>query len=809
MEAEDRKQVAEKARRRAGKSARRAHAFTVLEDISAITARSEDLQETLQRIVEVVAERARTDVCSLYILDPRAQRLTLWATTGLAPSSVGKVTMSVEEGLTGMTIEKLEPVMAVDALTHPRYKFFPETGEEKYHSFLGVPIVERGTPIGVLVVQTLRRRKFSPHEIRVLQTIATQVGGIIMQARLLEDLKSKEKERRDYRRRMVAAIKRLQAYEKKTERAPSQARARSRARLDGLPAAPGFGRGQAHLLQPPVSFELIDDARADHADEEKRRFRRAVKQSAAELGGLGERLSARMPEFDSGIIDAHRMMLEDHGFTRAVESAIDEGLAAEPALKQVVEEYVERFVRMSDGYLRDRAIDVKDVGLRILRNLLGVAEPERPLDKDSVLVAEELTLSDLALIEHEHLNGIVLATGGVTSHASILAKSFEIPTVVGVEHLTEAVHEGDHLVVDGNSGVIYVNPPVDVAREYERLERDYRAFNRELETLKNLPAETTDGRRVSLYANIGLVADLHFAHRHGAQGVGLYRTEFPFLTYREFPDEEEQYELYARVVRDMDGRTVTIRTLDVGADKLPAYMQVPREDNPYLGWRSIRISLEMPEFFKVQLRAVLRVAALGRVRVMFPMISSVEEIRRAKELLAQAKEELGREGREFEPDVQVGMMVEVPSAVALANQLVREVDFFSIGTNDLIQYLLAVDRNNRKVAPLYEPLHPAVLSAVHDVVQAAKGAGKWVGMCGEMASDPLCAVVLLGFGLDDLSMGPFFIPVIKRIIRSVSYAAARNIARDVLEMATVKEVKGYLFDGMKSLGIIELMEIYH
>jgi phosphotransferase system enzyme I (PtsP) len=808
MEAEPRKPAAEP-RGRAAKSRGRTHGLRVLEDISAITARSEDVQEALQRIVEVVAQRVGTDVCSLYILDPRAQRLTLWATIGLAPSSVGKVTMSVEEGLTGMAIEKLEPVMAVDALTHPRYKFFPETGEEKYHSFLGVPIVERGTPIGVLVVQTLRRRKFSPHEIRLLREIASKVGPIIVTARLMEDLKSKEKERRDYRRRMVSAIKRLQAYERTTERPETAARGRGRARLNGLPAAPGFGRGQAHLLQPPVTFDVIDDARTEHPDEDKRRFRRAIKESAAELESLKGRLSERMPEFDAAIIEAHRMMLEDRGFTAKIEAAVDEGHAVESALKRVVEDYVEQFVRMSDGYLRDRAIDVKDVGLRILRNLLGVMEPERPLEKDSVLVAEELTLSDLALIEHQHLRGIVLATGGVTSHASILAKSFEIPTVVGVEHLTETVHEGDDLVVDGNSGVIYVNPAVDVAREYDRLERDYSAFNRELETLKNVPPETTDGRRVSLYANIGLIADLEFAHRHGAQGIGLYRTEFPFLTYREFPDEEEQYELYARVVRGMEGKTVTIRTLDVGADKLPAYMQVPREDNPYLGWRSIRISLEMPEFFKVQLRAILRAAALGRVRIMFPMISSVEEIRRAKELLEEAREELVREGVEFEAGVQVGMMVEVPSAVALANQLIREVDFFSIGTNDLIQYLLAVDRNNRKVAPLYEPLHPAVLSALHDVVQAAKGAGKWVGMCGEMASDPLCTLVLLGSGLDDLSMGPFFIPVIKRIIRSVSYAAARNMARDVLEMSTVKEVKGYLFDGMKSLGIIELMEMYH
>jgi phosphoenolpyruvate-protein phosphotransferase len=397
----------------------------------------------------------------------------------------------------------------------------------------------------------------------------------------------------------------------------------------------------------------------------------------------------------------------------------------------------------------------------------------------------------------------------VTSHATILAKSFEIPTVVGVDHLTDTVHEGDDLIVDGNSGVIEVNPAADIGREYERLAREYHAFNRELETLRAIPAETTDGRRVSLYANVGLVADLPLTRRHGAEGVGLYRTEFPFLTYRDFPDEEEQVRLYSRIVLGMEGRPVTIRTLDIGADKYPGYLQLPREENPFLGWRSIRISFEMPELFKQQLRAILRVATLGRVRLMFPMISSVEDIRRAKELLDEAKDELNREGREFEPDVPVGIMIEVPSAVSLANQLIREVDFFSIGTNDLIQYLLAVDRNNRKVAPLYEPLHPAVLSAVYEAVQAAKGAGKWVGMCGEMASDPLCTLALLGLGLDDLSMGPFFIPVIKRIIRSVSYAAARNIARDVLTMATVKEVKGHLFDGMKSFGIIELMDMYH
>jgi phosphotransferase system enzyme I (PtsP) len=805
MEAETRKGGGA-SRRRPGK---RSQGFTVLEDISGITARSEDLQETLQKVVEVVAERTATEVCSLYILDQRAQRLTLWATTGLDRSAVGKVTMSVEEGLTGMAIEKLEPVMAVDAITHPRYKYFPETGEEKYHSFVGIPIVERGTPIGVLVVQTLRRRRFSRNEIRLLRAIAVQVGGIIAQARLLEDLKTKEKERREYRRRMVAAIKKLQAYETTTGRPETAGGKRSQARLTGLPAAPGFGRGRAHLLQPPVSFALVEEALAEDADEERKRLKRAVAESLVELDRLKDRLATRMPEFDTKIIDAHQMMLEDKTFLGKIDAAIQAGDTAESALKRVAADYLGQFSRMPDGYLRDRAIDLKDVALRVLRNLLGIEEPERPLAEDSVLVAEELTLSDLSTIDHDHLRGILLATGGVTSHASILARSFEIPTVVGVEHLTDAVHEGDELIVDGNSGVLYVNPSGDVAREYERLDREYRAFNRELEGLKHEPAETTDGRRVSLYANIGLIADLMFAHRHGAEGIGLYRTEFPFLTYREFPDEEEQYQLYVRVVRGMEGRPITIRTLDVGADKYPGYLRLPREENPFLGWRSIRISLEMPEFFKVQLRAILRAATEGRVRILFPMISSVEEIRRAKELLEETKDELQREGQEFDPNVPVGMMVEVPSAVTLAHQLIREVDFFSVGTNDLIQYLLAVDRNNRKVAPLYEPLHPAVLAAVHETVQAARGAGKWVGMCGEMASDPLCTLVLVGLGLDDLSMGPFFVPVVKRIIRSIPYGAARTIARDVLSMSTVKEVKGYLFDGMKSLGIIELMEMYH
>lgn len=796
-------------RRPAGDVARRpTGGMRVLEDVSAITARSEDLQETLQQIVDVVTERTGADVCSLYILDPRAQRLTLWATAGLEIGAVGKVTMNVGEGLTGTVIEKLEPVVAIDAAQHPRYKYFPETGEEKFHSYVGVPVVERGTPLGVLVLQTLRQRTFTKNEIRLLKAIAQQVSGIVVQARLLEAVKSEKKERREYQRRMLAAIKRLQAYEKASiEPGPESGK---RTRLSGLPAAPGFGRGKAHILQPPVSFAAIDDRPTADPEEEVVRVKRAVRQSIVELEAVRLRLTKRMPEFDAAIIDAHRAMLEDRGFTGKVEQVIaKQGLAAESALRHVVDELVAKFESIADPYLRERVGDVKDVGLRVLRNLMGVEEPDRALERDSVLVAEDVTLSDLTLIQHDHLAGIVLATGGVTSHASILAKSFEIPTVVGVEHVVDAVREGDDLIVDGNSGVLFLHPAPDVVREYERLDRDYRAFNRALDAEKDLPAETADGRRVALHANIGLVADLMMAHRHGAEGVGLYRTEFPFLSYREFPDEEEQYQIYARVVRGMEGKPVTIRTLDLGADKYPGYMRPLREDNPFLGWRSIRISLEMPDVFRVQLRAILRAATLGRVRILFPMISGLEEIRRAKELLDEAKDELRRDGQDFDATVPIGVMIEVPSAVLLATQLIREVDFFSIGTNDLIQYLLAVDRDNPKVAKLHTPLHPAVLTAINETVHIAKGAGKTVSMCGEMASDPLCTLVLLGMGLDDLSMGPFFIPVIRRIVRSVSFSTARTVTRDVLKMSSIQEIRGHLFDAMKQFDLIEALEMYH
>jgi len=788
---------------------RRGHELSLVDDIGQIIGHSHDLLETLDKITEVVAERMNTEVCSLYIYDAKSASLTLWATTGLDKAVVGKLAMRVDEGLSGLVIERLEPVMAVDALQHPRYKYFPETGEERFHSFLGVPLMQKREPLGVLVVQTRHRRRFTTRQVRLLRAIASQVAGIVIHARLLETLKTREKEREQFRRRLADAMGRLRAYERRDDGIAPRRRKPGQLRLVGAAASPGFAIGKVHKLHPGVLLEEVKERRADDIESEVASFRMAVQAAAEEMEAQKTRIQALAADADVAIFDAQRMMLEDKSFLARIEERIRDGAGAEWAVREVVSNYLEAFAAMSDTYLRERGADLRDIGQRLIRNILGLEDRRRGLSPGSVVVAQELSLSDLSVLERGSLAGVILGSGGVTSHATILAKSFEIPTVVGLGRATELLREGEQVIVDGNAGVVYANPDAEVVREYSRLEREYKAFNAELEAAKDLPAETLDGRRVRLYANIGLLIDLQFAQRHGAEGVGLYRTEFPFLGYKRFPTEEEQLKLYTRVIEGMDYKPVTIRTLDLGADKYPPYLKLGREENPFLGWRSIRISLETVDVFKTQLRAILRAGVVGKVKVLFPMISGLEELRRAKEILEEAAAELERDGLEYDRQMEVGAMIEVPSAATLASKMIGEADFFSIGTNDLIQYLLAVDRNNPKVAALYEPLHPAVFVMIEEVVTAARAAGKPVSMCGEMAADLLCCLPLLGMGIEELSMAPFFIPVVKRFIRSVPFSLAQRVAREVVALPTVREVKGYLFEAVKQLGVVELVDMYH
>ena len=783
--------------------------LALIEDISAIGGDAANtLRETLDKIVTAVATGMEVEVCSLYLFDAQRERLVLRATVGLEQESVGKVSMRVNEGLVGLVVEHGQPVTVADAISHPRYKYFPETGEERYHAFLGVPVQDgRQKPIGVMVVQTLRSRKFGPGEVRLLKTAANQVAQILSHFRLRETLATKEKERDEYRRRMIEANRQLKGYEKiggeTRVKAPVKVR---RPRLVGLAAAPGFGHGVAHVVGTFLS--TIDrNLRARDLRSEHKRLEEALVRSLAELDAVKNRMTPLMPESELKIFDAHKMILQDDEFVGRIRDIVASGYAAESALFRVIDELSAKLLAVADGYLRERATDFRDVGHRLLRHMRQ-DERRNQFGKSTILVAEELTLSQLTLVSHENLVGIALESGGTTSHAALLARAFEIPTVVGVDHLMESVAEGDNLVLDGNSGIVYVNPAPEVEREYQVLHKRYDAFRRDLMADGDEPAATRDGNRVQLLANIALYHDIPLALKYGAEGVGLMRTEFSFLTYEDFPDENQQITLYTRMLESLGKRPVTIRTLDIGADKYPPYMRVPREDNPFLGWRSIRISLEMPSLFKVQLRAILRAAVRHDVKIMFPMISSLEELRRARELLAEAQGELFREGLEHNPAVKVGIMVEVPSAVWLAPRLIREVDFFSIGTNDLIQYLLAADRNNPRVAHLYEALHPAVLSAIAEVVSVARASGKEVCICGEMASDPLATLLLVGMGLDQLSLSPLFIPVIRKIVRETNYRTARLIAHDTLEMASVQEIKGYLIERYRDLGLIKLVEMF-
>ncbi len=782
----------------------------ILADISTLITHSHDLQDTLDQLVATVAERMQTEVCSLYIFDAKKNRLFLVATMGLDPESVGKVSMATGEGLTGLVIEQMKPVMVVDALAHKRYKYFPETHEEHFHSFLGVPLLEKKNPLGVLVVQTSRRREFSRDEIRLLTTISGQAASIILQARLSDNLRSKEEERKQYQKRMNDAMRKLRSYEGTPSETSAKTKQKWRGRLSGLAASPGFGRGQAFVLEPRMELNAIKKKKSRNPKHEIERFRGAVERGIDQISVIKRRMSELISAEEGAIFDVYRLILEDPQIIHQIEQQIRKGgFVAEYAVRVVFERYMESIAKLDNNYLRERTGDVKDAAQRLLETLSGGDGQQYDVPDDAILVAQDLSPADLSMLEGDKFRGIVLATGGVTSHASILAKSFEIPSVVAVEDVMQRVRQGDQLIIDGNAGSLHVNPTAEVINEYDRLKSDYAELNRELGELKDLPAETTDGHRVSLCANVGLLSDVAFAHFHGAQGIGLYRTEIPFLSHRDFPSEEEQYALYKRVVEGMTDKPVTIRTLDIGADKYPSYMRsVAIEPNPFLGWRSIRISLEVEEIFKTQLRAILRVGDLGSVRMLVPMISSLEEIQKVKELLAEAKVELEREGTPFDREMELGIMVEVPSAVQLAERFLREVDFLSIGTNDLIQYLLAVDRSNRKVANLYEPLHPAVLSALNATINAGRKAGKRVSMCGEMAGDPLCALVLLGMGLEEFSMGALYLPVIKKAIRSISYQTAKTTAHEVLKMDTVGEIKRYLFEQIRQLGMVELLEMY-
>jgi phosphotransferase system enzyme I (PtsI) len=562
--------------------------------------------------------------------------------------------------------------------------------------------------------------------------------------------------------------------------------------LKGIAASPGIEIGKAYVLKEQkvtINRENIAD---NMVEKEIKRIEEAIAKSKDQLEKIKEKAERELGQDKAEIFGAHLMVLEDPVFLDEIKAKIRETrITAENAVSIVSQNYIEMFNNMEDEYLKERAADVKDVSDRIIKNILGVPiETLADISEKVIVIAKDLTPSDTAQMNKQKVLAFATDMGGRTSHTAIMARSLEIPAVVGLVDISGQAAAGDVIIVDGNKGVVYINPDEKTLKEYEKLKQDYIKYRQELKQLKDLPGETRDrARRVELSANIGTPKDVKGALENGAEGVGLYRTEFLYMDRENLPSEEEQFKAYKEVAESMAPRPIIIRTLDIGGDKKLPYLEMPDELNPFLGWRAIRMCLDRPHILKTQLRAILRASHYGNLKIMYPMVSRAEEIRKANAILEEARQELRAEGIPFDENLEVGIMVEIPSAAVIADILAKEVDFFSIGTNDLIQYTLAVDRMNEHISILYEPLHPAVLRLIKNVIDASHKAGKWTGMCGEMAGDVTAAPILLGMGLDEFSMSASSIPQVKKIIRSLSYDEAKQIAEKALSLERPEEIR--------------------
>ena len=563
-------------------------------------------------------------------------------------------------------------------------------------------------------------------------------------------------------------------------------------RIQGISGSRGVAVGNVYrYIQEEIVIPDYTVAE-DKVEEEIGKFAAAMAATLKQLDTIRQKALDEMGPEEAAIFEAHMQIAQDPSLSDGIKSLVESSHTnVVAATAQTIETFANIFLGMEDAYMRERGADIKDIGDRLMRNMLGM-NPRglSHISGEVILVAQDLAPSDTASLDKYVVKGIVTAAGGPTSHAAIMARTLEIPAVMGVGDI-ESFVDGDKAVVLGTDGIVEMNPS---DADWDEYTNQAAAFQEELKRLResaNLEATTTDGHHVELFGNIGKAKDAKNALTMGAQGIGLYRTEFLYMENDELPAEDVQFEEYKKVAQDMKGKPVIIRTMDIGGDKELKCLDLPSEMNPFLGYRAIRISLNRPDIFKVQLRALLRASAFGDIHVMYPMIASVEEVKQANAMLDECKEELTAEGKEFNKDIKVGIMIEVPAAAVISPILAKYVDFFSIGTNDLCQYTLAVDRMNEAIGSLYQPLHPGVLRLIKHVIDASHEQGKFTGMCGELASDPVATMILLGLGLDEFSMTASSIPLIKNILRSVSKAECEEVANKALTMDTAEEITAY------------------
>ena len=561
--------------------------------------------------------------------------------------------------------------------------------------------------------------------------------------------------------------------------------------ITGIPASPGIVFGKALVLKEEKIVLDTQKISEDQVEAEVARFYAGRESAVEQLNSIHQRALKSLGEEKAAIFEGHLMILEDEELEEEIIDYLRSNkVNASVAASKIIDQQVEMLSEIDDEYLKERAGDIRDIGNRLIKNILGMHIVDLgDITEESILVAYDLTPSETAQLNLEKVLGFITDIGGRTSHTSIMARSLELPAIVGTNDVTARVNTGDYLILDAVNNRVYVNPTQAEIDELKTLEAKLAEEKAELAKLKDLPAVTLDGHKVDVVANIGTIRDCEGAHRNGAEGVGLYRTEFLFMDRDQLPSEEEQFIAYKEVVEAMEGRLVVLRTMDIGGDKELPYLNLPKEMNPFLGWRAVRIALDRREILHAQLRAVLRASAFGKLAVMFPMIISVEEIRELKSVLETLKAELRAEGKAFDENIQVGVMVETPSAAVNAKFLAKEVDFFSIGTNDLTQYTLAVDRGNELISHLYNPMSPSVLGLIKQVIDASHAEGKWTGMCGELAGDERATLLLLGMGLDEFSMSAISVPRIKKLIRHVNYQEVKALADEALQKPTAAEIE--------------------
>ena len=743
-------------------------------------------QEALDIIVHEVREALGIEVCSVYLLNSARDRYLFVANEGFNADAIGTLSLGLHEGLVGLVGERAEPINLDDATAHPRFHLIPEIGEESFNSFLGVPVIHQRQVLGVLVVQQRDRRRFDESEEAFLVTLSAQLAAIIAHAQATGD------------------IARL------TDKgAGLGARDREEVMFRGVAGAPGISLGTAVVIHPAASLEAVPEKVVEDTTVELMVLDKAVNSVRNDIQRISDQFAESLPPEELALFDVYLHMLDDNALPGDIRKHIRDGQWAQGALKQVIREHVRRFEAMEDSYLRERGADVKDLGLRLLAYLQDIRAKKTHFPDDTILVGDEVTPGMLANIPADTLRGIVSVRGSVNSHVAILARALGIPAVMGAVDLPLANVDNRPLIVDGFYGEVFANPSEQFIEQYQMLANEEREFAEELEELKELPCVTKDGWRVRLWVNIGLPGDISRSLDRGAEGVGLFRTEVPFMTRDRFPSEEEQRLIYREHMEAFEPRQMTMRTLDIGGDKSLSYFPI-NEDNPFLGWRGIRVTLDHPEIFMVQIRAMIKANAGLQclLRIMLPMISNITEVEEAKALVQRAYEEVVEEGVDVKQPM-VGVMIEVPAAVYQSRQLAKSVDFLAVGSNDLTQYMLAVDRNNPRVASLYQETHPAVLTALREVARAAHAERKPVGICGELAGTPVGAVLLMAMGYDVLSMNATNLPKVKWVIRNIKRSDARRMLARVLKMDTAQEIQSYMHGQLIDAGLGRVVPSHH